>query len=50
MFMSCVYPVAIVNAAFCVISSLLSFFFGGGRDERGDDMDGAYSRFGRTTA
>ena len=37
---SCVHPVAILNAAFCMTCSLLMLV----EDERGDHMEEAYSR------
>ena len=46
MFVSCVYPVAVLNAAFCMTCSLLMLV----EDERGDHMEEAYSRAGHITA
>ena len=46
MFVSCVHPVAALNAAFCMTCSLLLLF----EDERGDHMEKAYSRAGLITA
>ena len=46
MFVSCVYPVAVLNAAFCMTCSLLMLV----EDARGDHMEEAYSRAGITTA
>ena len=40
MFVSCVYPVAVLNAAFCMTCSLLMLV----EDARGDHMEEAYSR------
>ena len=40
MFVSCVHPVAVLNAAFCMICSLLMLV----KDARGDYMEEAYSR------
>ena len=40
MFMSCVHPVAVLNAAFCMTCSLLILV----EDVRGDHMEEAYSR------
>ena len=42
MFVSCVHPVAVPNAAFCMTYSLLMLI----EDARGDHMDEAYSRAG----
>ena len=39
MFVSCVHPVAVLNAAFCMIYSLLMLV----EDERGDHMKEAYA-------
>ena len=39
-FVSCVHPVAVLNAAFCRICSLLMLV----EDARGDHMEEAYSR------
>ena len=46
MFVSCVNPVAVLNAAFCMTCSLLMLV----EDARGDDMEEAYSRAGLMTA
>ena len=46
MFVSCVYPVAVLNVAFCMTCSLLVLV----EDERGDHMEEAYSRAGLMTA
>ena len=46
MFVSCVHPVAVFNAAFCMTCSLLRVV----KDARGDHMEGAYSRAGLITA
>ena len=40
MFVSCVHPVEVLNAAFCMICSLLMMV----EDARGDHMEEAYSR------
>ena len=40
MFVSCVHPVAVLNAAFCMTCNLLMLV----EDERGDHMEEAYSR------
>ena len=45
MFVSCVHPVAVLNAAFCMICSLLML----DEDARGDHMEEAYSRAGLMT-
>ena len=42
MFVSCVHPVAVLNAAFCMTCSLLMLV----EDARGDHMEEAYSRVG----
>ena len=42
----CVHPVAVLNAAFCMICSLLMLV----EDARGDHMEEAYSRAGLITA
>ena len=42
MFVSCVHPVAVLNAAFCMTCSLLILV----EDARGDHMEEAYSRAG----
>ena len=46
MFVSCVHPVAVLNAAFCMTCSLLMLV----EDARGDHMEEAYSRAGLITA
>ena len=46
MFVSCVHPVAVLNAAFCMTCSLLMLV----EDARGDHMEEAYSRAGFITA
>ena len=46
MFVSCVHPVAVLNAAFCMTCSLLILV----EDARGDHMEEAYSRAGLITA
>ena len=46
MFVSCVHPVEVVNAAFCMTCSLLMLV----EDARGDHMEEAYSRAGLITA
>ena len=46
MLVSCAYPVAIINAAFCMTCSLLKLV----EDARGDHMEEAYSRVGLITA
>ena len=46
MFVSCVHPVAVLNAAFCMTCSLLMVV----EDARGDNMEEAYSRAGLMTA
>ena len=43
---SCVHPVAVLNAAFCMACSLLMLV----EDARGDHMAEAYSRAGLITA
>ena len=45
-FVSCVHPVAVPNAAFCMICSLLLLV----EDARGDHMEKAYNRAGLMTA
>ena len=45
-FVSCVYPVAVFNAAFCMTCSLLMLV----EDARGDHTEQAYSRAGHITA
>ena len=46
MFVSCVHPVAVLNAAFCMTCSLLMLV----EDARGDHLEEAYSRAGLITA
>ena len=46
MFVSCVYPVAVLNAAFCMTCSLLMLV----EDAGGHHMEEADSRAGLTTA
>ena len=46
MFVSCVHPVAVLNAAFCMTCSLLMLV----EDAIGDHTEEAYSRFGLITA
>ena len=46
MFVSCVHPVAVLNAAFCMTCSLLMLV----EDEIGDHTEEAYSRAGLITA
>ena len=46
MFVSCVHPMAVLNAAFCMTCSLLMLV----EDERCDHMEEAYSRAARMTA
>ena len=46
MFVSCVHPVAVLNAAFCVTYSLLMLV----EDATGDHMEEAYSGAGLKTA
>ena len=46
MFVSCVYSVTVLNAAFCMTCSLFMLF----RDARGDHMEEAYSGSGLMTA
>ena len=46
MFVSCVHPVAVLNATFCITYSLLMLV----EDVRGDHMEEAYSRAGLMTA
>ena len=46
MFLSCVHPVAVLNAAFCMTCSLLMLV----EDAIGDHTEEAYSRAGLTTA
>ena len=45
MFVSCVHPVAVLNAAFCMACNLLMLVEG----ERGDHMEEEYSRAGLMT-
>ena len=46
MIVSCVQPVAVSNAAFCMTCSLFMLVY----DARGDHMEEAYSRSGIMTA
>ena len=46
MFVSCVHPVAVLNAAFCMNCSLLMLV----EHARGDHMEEAYTRSGLMTA
>ena len=46
MFVSCVHPVAVLNAPFCMTCSLLMPV----EDTRGDHIEEAYSRAGLMTA
>ena len=46
MFVYCVHPVAVLNAAFCMTCSLLMLV----EDARGDHLEEAYSRAGLITA
>ena len=46
MFVSCVHPVAVLNAAFCMTCSLLMLV----EDERGNHIEEAYSRADLMTA
>ena len=46
MFVSCVHPVVVISAAFCMTCSLLMM----AEDARGDHMEDAYSRAGLITA
>ena len=46
MFVYCVHPGAVLNAAFCMTCSLLMLV----EDERGDHMEEAYFRAGLMTA
>ena len=46
MFVSCVHPVEVVNAALCMTCRLLMLV----EDARGDHMEEAYSRAGLMTA
>ena len=45
MFVSCVHPLPVLNAAFCMTCSLLMLV----EDARGDHMEEAYSRAGLMT-
>ena len=45
MFVSCVHPVADLNASFCMTCSLLMLF----EDARGDHIEDAYYRAGLMT-
>ena len=45
MYVPCVHPVAVLNAAFCMICSLLMLV----EDARGDHMEEAYYRAGLIT-
>ena len=45
MFVSCLHPVAVLNAAFCMTCSLLMLV----EDARGDHVEEAYSRAGLQT-
>ena len=46
LFVSCVHPVTVLNAAFCMTCSLLMLV----EDSRGDHMEEACSRAGLITA
>ena len=46
MFVSCVHPVAVLNAAFCLTCSLLMLV----EDARRDNMEEAYSKASLLTA
>ena len=46
MFVSCVHPVAVLNAGFCMTCRLLMLV----EDARGDHVEEAYSRAGLITA
>ena len=46
MFVSCVHPAAVLNAALCMICSLLMLV----EDTRGDHMEEVYRRAGLMTA
>ena len=46
MFVSCVHPVAVLNAEFCMTYSLLMLV----KDARGDHIEEAYSRASLMTA
>ena len=46
MFVSCVHPVTVLNAAFCMTCSLLMLI----ENARGDQTEEAYSRAGFITA
>ena len=51
MFVSCVHPVAVLNAAFCMTCSLLMLVEDAlGEDALGDHTEEAYSRAGLITA
>ena len=45
MFVSCMHPLAVLNAAFCMTYNLLMLV----KDARGDHMEEAYSRAGLMT-
>ena len=45
MFLSCVHPLAVLNAAFCMTCSVLMLV----EDARGDHLEEAYSRAGLIT-
>ena len=45
MFVSCIHPVTVLNAAFCMTCSLLMLV----KDARGDHMEEAYFRPGHMT-
>ena len=46
LYVSCVHPVAVLNAAYCMTCSLLMLV----EDEMGDHTEEAYSRAGLITA
>ena len=46
MFVSCVHPMTVINAAFCMTCSLLMLV----EDARGDHTEETYSRAGLITA
>ena len=46
MFVPCIHPVAVLDAAFCMTCSLLILF----EDAKGDHMEETYSRAGLITA
>ena len=46
LYVSCVHPVAVLNAAFCITCGLLMLV----EDTRGDHMEETYSRAALTTA